>query len=337
MVAASLFSGLSQPPSPGSYAARVVPDHPTYRIARSHQGWPCLLVEVQNHLDGVNPVDIVGEYVEVRHGRQCTVIDPEGVLYEGRFTIALCRSGDESLQGFFLEVKETIVRLLGDTPDSAGVASAMRHLLELFRTLATPARRSVQGLWGELLLIASASDPALSAGAWHSHPENVYDFSRSSQRVEVKSSSRRSRQHAFTHRQMWGPEGVDVIVASIFVESSGEGTTIRHLLQEVRDRLASHPERIARVERIVAETLGQDLSAALDEPFDREIALDSLAFHDVKDMPRIDRDDVPSGVSDVRMVSDLTECPELSEERIQQDGGLTAALTPDIDSGPPLA
>ncbi len=53
---------------------------------------------------------------------------------------------------------------------------AVERLVRLFASLAQPPAGSVQGLWGELLLIAHARDPLVLLRAWHADPLEVHDF-----------------------------------------------------------------------------------------------------------------------------------------------------------------
>lgn len=76
----------------------------------------------------------------------------------------------------------------------------MNQLIELFRAIAKPARKSLQGLWAELFLISQACQPAILVDAWHTAPEDSYDFAVDNQRIEVKSFSGQICQHHAVHR-----------------------------------------------------------------------------------------------------------------------------------------
>ena len=94
----------------------------------------------------------------------------------------------------------------------------MDRLIELFRAMTTPSRKSVQGLWAELFLIAQSRQPTILVDAWHMLPEDRYDFAMDDQRIEVKSFSGSLRQHHFSLEQLQPPEGVKTLIASMLVE-----------------------------------------------------------------------------------------------------------------------
>jgi hypothetical protein len=82
------------------------------------------------------------------------------------------------------------------------VGRALESLIELFRMLTIPPKESVQGLWGELYLMAQANDPVRLAGAWHARPEELFDFSEGAELLEVKSAAGYDREHHFSLDQL---------------------------------------------------------------------------------------------------------------------------------------
>jgi len=216
--------------------------------------------------------------------------------------------------------------VLGPTPTSAAVRRAITGLVELFQALALPAKKSVQGLWAELLLIRYATDPALIAAAWHGTPGEQVDFAAGRQRCEVKSSSTRTRAHYFSLAQLTPPASARLIVASVFVESIGGGLALGGLFEETRALLASDPALLARFDGVFYSTLGNGWSEALDERFDLELARSSLQFFDGTQVPR--PGDIPMPVSDVRFISDLSALSRLPDPELSAAGGLLAAAVP---------
>jgi len=184
----------------------------------------------------------------------------------------------------------------------------------------------VSGLWAELFVIWNSRDPKGLFRAWHSSPEEKYDLSSGTQRIEVKSTSQRRRVHHFSLEQLTPPSGCKVVIASLFVERNGGGTSLGELVEEIRTHLAEEPELQERLDRVVASTLGNTLRQGLIARFDRELAADSLHFFNGVDAPRIP-EPVPSGVSDVHFKSDLSQCQPLSQEILMSDGGIFELLT----------
>lgn len=139
--------------------------------------------------------------------------------------------------------------------------------------------------------------------AWHSESMEHFDFSRGSERLEVKSSSRRSREHVFGFEQVYPPSGASVLIASVHVEEQTNGRSLGDLWDRVVDAAPDAEARL-KVERVCAEALGQDLGAGRAFSGDWNVAVESRAFYDVAAIPRPSAD-CPPGVSQLRFCSDL--------------------------------
>jgi hypothetical protein len=168
-----------------------------------------------------------------------------------------------------------------------------------------PPRKSLQGLWAELFVIAQANDPVTLAGAWHTAPEDLYDFSLGNQRIEVKSARGRVRRHFFTLEQLNPPPGMKLVIASVLIEASGEGVSLVELLEQIRVQLSGRADLMLRVEKVVGLTLGESWRHAIEERFNYRLAEESLSFYEPEQIPQISSD-IPSEVSEVRFRSDLT-------------------------------
>src|SRR5262249_54972052 len=160
----------------------------------------------------------------------------DGYQEEGIFTILKCSNADPSLFPHFLRILSPIIASLGPSPTAASVRRAISGLVNLFQALTVPTKRSVQGLWAELLIIRLASDPCERVSAWYGAPVEHVVFARDRQRIEVKSSSPRQRVPLFSLIQLTPPAGARLLVASLFVESVGGGLSLRRLSDGVRER-----------------------------------------------------------------------------------------------------
>jgi hypothetical protein len=235
----------------------------------------------------------------------CRITRPDGSVEQGYFTVITCTSSENSLRNHFLQVASAIIDVLGRSPSQGDITKALYDFVELFRSLARAPHEQVQGVWAELFLIARARRPELMAHAWHVSPEDRYDFSAGPERIEVKSTGRRVRQHHFSLEQLRSPVETRVLVASMFVERSGAGTSLGDLMQQVRLRLSATPDLAVRLEAVVAEALGSALLGSLDDRFDKELADESVAFYEARNVPQ-PAGELPQGVSEVHFISDLT-------------------------------
>jgi hypothetical protein len=322
----TLFESLVLPleqPSGRSLSAALITGFDNHRLAKDASGSPCLLLRQPSAAISA-PTRL--QNLMISYAVPCVVNRDDGVQEHGVFTIIKCASTDPSLFPHFLRILSPLVMVLGPTPTSAAVRRAIIGLVQLFQALTIPARKSVQGLWAELLMIRYATDPAQVAAAWHGTFGERVDFVAGQQRCEVKSSSARVRTHHFSLAQLMPPPPARLIVASVFVESIGGGMSLGTLFDETRALLASDPAMLARFDLVFYSTLGSAWAEALDERFDLELARSSVQFFDSIDIPRTDAP--PPTVSDVRFTSDLSAVAPLTPENLRTTEGFFPALLP---------
>jgi hypothetical protein len=218
-----------------------------------------------------------------------------------------------------------LVMMLGREPAPSKIAILIEGFIEIFRALMLPPKKSVQGLWGELFLISRSSNPRMLVGSWHLTSEDRYDFSLGSFRVEVKTAIGRMRQHQFSLEQLYPPTGTQVIIASILLERAGGGTSLEALISKVKESLREKPEIWMHFDRVLALSLGNSFRAALDERFDYELAVQSLAFYDPDVVPKL-LPDLPIGVSHVHFRSDLSNVEKLTVDEVSRRAKLFQAM-----------
>jgi hypothetical protein len=324
----SSFEALPTPsvaglPGGARFSAAPIDGYELHRLGKDFSGTPSLLIYVTDAPGMGWPAPIALENLTVQHDVECRIAHPNGELEQGRFTVVRCMGNDRALQGYFLRAAATIVTLLGEAPSHADVTAAIERLVELFRAMSTASRKSVQGLWAELFLIARSLRPDTLVAAWHVLPDDRYDFSGGGQRIEVKSASGRVRAHHFSLEQLLPPTGVTALIASTFVERAGAGISVLDLATEVRERISHDPDLLLHVDRIVTATLGQNWRYAQEQRFDRELAENSIAFFSPDSIPSVDPS-VPPGVSDVHFRVDLTALEPVNTKEYRVQGGLFA-------------
>lgn len=288
------------------FAASPIPDHTLHRLGKDTLGRPLLLISISKVRSQNQQTPVVLENLTVQHNLNCRVSRPDGTSEEGVFTVVHCTAEDITLQDYFLKVMSTVVISLGDQPTQSNVAHVMNQLIELFRAMAKAPRKSVQGLWAELFLIFQARQPAVLIDAWHTVPEDRYDFAMDNQRIEVKSFTGNVRSHHFSLEQLHPPDDIKALVASVSVESSQAGDAIADLREKIQSRLGSNLDPLLQIDRVIALTLGDAWQQASEARFDERLAEESLAFYETFNIPSVNPNS-PSGVSAVHFRSDLTD------------------------------
>ncbi len=327
---APLFASLSDPVADGevpSFSTVVIGTGP-HRLGKDASGSPALLVSLVGAAATtlVPPVEL--EHITVQHRVRCRLwraaTEPEVVTV----TLIRCRETDRVLHGYFLDVIQGVLPLLGPAPSEARVREVVAALTELFRALELPPRKTVQGLWGELYLIVQAADTAALVRAWHTTPDEPYDFCGAGQRVEVKSASGDKRGHYFTLQQLHPPADTIAVIASVFVERSGGGVSLGELIERARLRISGRADLAVRLDQVVAVSLGQNWRNGLSQRFDWERAQGTLAFFDAATIPSIRPANVPTDVSEVRFRSELSALFPIAEVVMRERGGLLQAVLP---------
>jgi hypothetical protein len=288
-------------PSPGDgsaavcYLASRLADANRNYIAKSKQGHPVLLIETSLPV-GAYPTPLKLENLSVVHGYSGAIKTQQEEV-TGVFSIIECLVTEAELINSFLRLSGHLLNGLSELPEPRVVTIEVRKLVQIFQALRRPPAKSIQGLWAELYVLANSPDLHLWAAAWHDDPMERYDFAMQRLRVEVKSSGNRTRRHHFSHEQLHPPTGIDLWIASVFVERSMAGSNCIDLLREIQSRLSG--DAVFEVESKVISTLGADYLKARAFTFDDELAKGSLSFIPVKEIPRIP-DDLPEGVSELR-------------------------------------
>ena len=134
------------------FSAIPIPGYEQHRLGKDAYGRPLLLISILDVRSQRQPAPIVLKHLTVMYNLNCRVSRPDSTFEEERFTVIHCTGDDATLQAYFLRVASAIVISLKDPPTQSDVANAINRLIELFRAMTKPPRKSVQGLWAELFL-----------------------------------------------------------------------------------------------------------------------------------------------------------------------------------------
>lgn len=293
--------------SENEFSAIPIPGHTTHRLAKARGRQPLLLIATPDGETGPYPPGVSLENLRVDYAAKCRIWHPDGREETGLFTAIRCLSDEEMVRKYFLTVAASFVATLIPRPASTHVARSVDALVSLFRALGRESLRSVQGVWGELFLIDRSNNVECMLQAWHSAPAERYDFAEGSDRLEVKCAAGRERKHHFSLEQLTPPPGSALLIASLFTEASSGGLTLFDLVNGIREKVATKPALIFKLESVLASTLGRGLTTALQDGFDAELASSSLRFFWSQDIPR--PGGIPAEVSDVRFIANLANSP----------------------------
>jgi hypothetical protein len=241
------------------------------------------------------------------------------------FLVLRCRDADDEVGAQFLELVDGLIAYLGERPSSDDIDLAVRDLVELFRSMSNPSRRTIAGLWAELLMLVDSANLEIAAAAWHSEPDEQHDFVMGNERIEIKSTTTIVREHEVSLSQLVVPMGGLGLLVSIMLEPQDVGVSAADLLDEALSRLPTRSEERRRLRAVVAATLGDDWREADRVRFDISRARSSRRVYDASTIPSVDPR-LPPQVRSVRFVVDLSDTVALTPEEAAMRGTLPAAL-----------
>ncbi len=305
------------------FFVKPIPQFDRHFAGYNAQGCPSILLSSIDHAFRA-PLQLTG--AEVRYCIPCQFTLPDQRTLEQPLTQLICTSNVTSEKEYFLHIASTIIEVLGNAPTIGAIADAVSRLVDILQRLTRPPAKNLIGLYGEVLFILNSSNPDVAMQGWRSRVDDRFDFSMDSVRLDVKATARRTRLHSFSLEQCLPVPGATTAIASMFVESSGGGKSLRDLIQALFGRLTTAEARL-RVQQIVADTLGSALLTSLDMRFDNLLATNSLRIFDAADIPAI-RSAVPPQVSAVKFQSDLTEAPALDPAELACASPLWRAILP---------
>lgn len=300
------WARLSLPPAERfAFVTSPLTHLPDVHLGRSVTG-PALLFAVQAGDESTVPVEL--KNLRVSPNLSCRTLS-DGVERDGRYTVCMCTSSDAGVQAVFLEAVQMLVAAGSDLA-AGSISHVVQGLVELFRSITAPPTTSLLGLWGEVFLVARASDPDALLAAWHQVPNDRYDFGAGSYRLEVKTTVGR-RQHKFSLAQVQPPDSLRVVVASLVTAPSAAGVTVRDLVGEVVERCTKSDAWSTLITGVGA-ALGRDMPGWSSYRFDPAIAASSLQWMPIESVPRPDVQD--ARVYDVRFTADLADQPAADVE-----------------------
>lgn len=321
-----LFARLGRPEPQGDalvLKASLVPGWPRIRIAKDSRARPALLVDVDELTDATSPSIELTNFSY--RPRIACLVDHDGKTEERTLSVLLCRAEDLDLQEWFLRTVGALIGELTERVTQQQLDLAVERLVQLFLALGRPASNSIQGLWGELALIAHSPDPMILLTAWHADPMEPHDFVAGLARLEVKTARGSRREHHFSLEQLLCPEDVRLAVASVLVQASPAGAAVGDLVAFIESRVVDNSGIIAKLHEVVSLTLGSDWRRAADQRYSVRSALESVILFDGRLVPKVSPD-LPPEVSDVRFKVEMWDLPVLDSAGAAEMGLWLAAL-----------
>lgn len=278
-----------------------------HKLGISSDGFPKFFVATNNSATSSN--NITRELLIVEYNLKCDIVEDDSPAESGYYTIITLRALEEPLQAYFIDIFVMMLSNLPEQPSKKELSIEIEKLITIFSAMNRKPLKEIQGLWAELLVIERSKHPEMLISAWHNANNAKYDFTMGREKIEVKSTSSEERIHRFSLDQLNPSPNSQVLIASIVVRESAcgnGGLSINGLYEKICERVSSINSKMKLITTL-ASTLGSDYTKADNIFFDYIEASDSLAFYDAKDIPHINKCDVPAFVTEVKFSSNLSD------------------------------
>jgi len=315
------FTALPGPSAPGRYT--VQPGAGRFRVGRSYDNHPAILVEFSQPQTTSLPRRLAN--LTYTPPTMVDLAGIDGTHHQAYLAVLDCHTDDENLGTYFFRIANAIFVNDPRASTEQGFEGALDALVTLFRSLQRPGLRTVEGLWTELAVIQWADDPVSAMSSWHSSPRALHDFAAGSYRLEAKASLKGLREHTFVLDQLATLGGGATLVLSVLLEEIETGASVFDLVEAIGARVGA--DSAARLQTIVADSLGNRWRDAREIKFSLEGARESLRIFDADSVPTIPQP-IPPEVKDVRFTVDLSGVPHLELRDARARGDLFVQILP---------
>ncbi len=297
------------------FVIESLPAVKNHKIGVSSEETPMFFIECEDS-NSEKSSDYNLEFISVQFNRECQLISGGKQSAKGFYTVISLKTNSIDLQEYFLEVVFLVVKNLEPKPTLKELKVEVEKLVNLFSQFSKPPQKTIQGLWAELLVIEQAKNPDYLIQSWHSETTAKFDFNDGIDKIEVKSTAKSKRIHSFSIEQLNPNKNSNLIIASVFAVETGTGKSIYDLLESIESKI-KNKDLFFRLNEIAVKTLGKDFEKTFDVYFDYTLAVDSLAFYESESIPKIDIDNIPNQLSNIRFDSDLTEIKPIKKHKIK--------------------
>jgi hypothetical protein len=319
-----LFNQLICTPHGHTYSGIEIPGHAGIYLAVDLNLLPCLFIMAESR---IIEAPLKTAYVSLLPNQSYRLTLCDDLEIERLFHTIICSSSKQADINTFLSLLEGFIEQNADYQTaSLNIAPFFRNIVRLFSVQPVRDKASErQGLWGELFVMRSMNGYSYWAPFWHNELTDVFDFSTSNKRLEVKTSASGQRIHHITHRQVYAMHGEEIVLASLVVIDDQDGLSLRGLIDECKAELLGsiHYFKIEKAARHVDIHNIEDPGPS----YNIRYAEDSLAFFRSEDIPHFTMPE-PPGVSQTSFRADLSNATRIDIEWLSQwlDGWSTYTL-----------
>lgn len=291
-----------------------VPKLKNHKLGIDETGLPMFFILCEDGNQSAIDSDL--ELIRVEFSRKCELVTEANKTIEGYYTIISLKSNSLEIQGYFLEIVYLLLSSLPEKIRLKDLKVEIAKLVSLFSRLTEPPKKTIQGLWAELLVIEQSSNPLYLINSWHISPSDKFDFNDGTDKLEIKSTLKNRRVHSFSNDQLNPNINSRLLVASVLVIQSGSGKNVFDLSTLIEARV-DDPKSLFKMKENIASTLGKDFERAQGIFYDYSFSKDHLAFYPADSLPSISPIHVPYQISNIHFDCDLTSVAPIKKSNIK--------------------
>lgn len=299
-----------------------IPGSLDHKIGVSNEGLPLFFITTKDTDN--NAMDINLKLIQVEFQKDCELITNEGDITKGVYTIVSLKSTSKDMTKYFVNTVYYLINQLNLNPSFNQIKAELNNLVNLFRSLSRPSKKTIQGLWTELLFIQQGKNMEYLINSWHQTKNDRYDFNDGIDKIEIKGTGKNERIHRFSLSQLEEVKDALVIIGSTFTLETGKGLCANDLIESIKVKVKD-AGLMLKIYNVVSETMGEDLERIYDVYFDYKMALSKIQYFDVRDLPKISAEAISPAISNVKYDCNLGNVHSLVTEAINSQ--LLKALT----------
>jgi len=261
------------------------------------------------------------KHLEVRYGLNCEVTEGSTLSHESLTAIKLIKPSDKEIE-LFADLISLLLNRVSINPGTPEIVELIELIIEIFNPGQNISDSEIIGLWGELFLIHSSSNPTELINCWRTNSSDRFDFSDKNNRIEVK-TTRGLRQHTFSYEQVSPYNGLAVVIASLVLVEDQDGFSVTDLLLQIEKRVSSQQAK-RKLTSNTLDIIQGDLRTNKNLKFDTDIAGINLRYFNSDDIPQPLLP--PLGVSEVKFIADLQLTSNIDPILIQRQSQLFSYL-----------
>jgi len=290
-----------------------IPDRVEHKIGVSKEGLPLFFIATKDTKKSATDINL--KLIQVAFHKNCKLISKEGDKSDGVYTIVSLKSNSEDIIKYFVNTVHYLINQLDINSSFTQIKAELNNLVNLFRSLSKPAKKTIQGLWTELLFINQSNDIEYVINCWHQGKNDRYDFNNGIDKIEIKSTSKNDRIHRFSLSQLEKIKNTEIAIGSTFTVETGKGKNANDLIESIKEKV-SEPSLMFKINNIVANTMGDELESIFDVCFDYNLALHSIRYFDIRDIPKINSETIPNEITNIKYDCNLSNVNSIDNSEV---------------------